>query len=149
LAENAVLVLREPAVTDLVFRFAQTMRGIVFDDAGLDGVCEDAAKQPDSPGRGPGATPYDRFATQLSGLDRGARLPRHDVLENLVDVGLREILDPSRADEWDDVSVDATRVGANGRGFLRTSTLPEDKAGSEVGDVQRAQFPHRDRLVVE
>jgi hypothetical protein len=53
----------------------------------------------------------DGLAAQLLGLDRNPRLSGHDVLEDLIDVGLGEILDPPSPDERNYVTFDTASIG--------------------------------------
>ena len=75
-------------LADIVFRLPQTMGRIGGDDAGFDRVGENAAEEPDGSRRCSGAASDDGLAAQLLRLDRDSRLAGHDVLEDLVDVGL-------------------------------------------------------------
>jgi hypothetical protein len=122
------------------------MGGIVFNDASLDGVGEDAAEEPDRSGRGSRATSDDRLAAQFACLDGSPRLSSHDVFEDFVNVGFGEILHPSCADERDDVPVDAACIGADRCRLFRTSTFAQDKTGSKVGDVETTEFLDGDCL---
>src|SRR5260221_13135069 len=91
------------------------MGRVAFNDAGLDGVGEDPAEKTNGPRSRSSATSDDGLSAQLLGLDRNPRLSGHDVLEDLVDVGLGEVLDPSRSQKWNDVALDAARVGGDCR----------------------------------
>jgi len=71
------------------------MRRVAFNDAGFDGVGKDAAEKTNGPRSRSSATSDDGLSAQLLGLDRNPRLSGHDVLEDLVDVGLGEVLEPS------------------------------------------------------
>jgi hypothetical protein len=47
------------------------------------------------------------------------------------------------------VPLDATRVGGDGRRFLRSSAFPENEAGLQIREIPDAQLLHSDRLVIE
>src|SRR5690606_19877904 len=85
-AQNPVLGFAEPTVADLVFRFAKTMRWVVFDHPGLDRIGEDAAKQAHGPDRGTATAANDSFAPELLGLHGYPRLAGDDVLHQIVHV---------------------------------------------------------------
>src|SRR5216684_3508647 len=53
----------------------------------------------------------DGLSAQLLGLDRNPCLSGHDVLEDLVDVGLGEILDPPGPYKRNDVTLNAAFFG--------------------------------------
>src|SRR5260370_3769865 len=76
----------------IVLRVANAMGGIALDDARLDGIGKDATKKSHGASGRSRTAPDDCFAAQLLGLDRNPRLSGHDVLEDLVDIGLGEIL---------------------------------------------------------
>jgi hypothetical protein len=86
--------LREPTLSYIVLWLADAMGGVAFDDASVDGIGKDATKKTHG-ARGRSRTaPDDRRCAQLLCLDRNPRLSRHDILEDLVEVGLGEVLDP-------------------------------------------------------
>jgi len=70
------------------------MGRIGFNNAGFDGVGEDTAEKANGTGGRSCTTADDGFSAQLLGLDRNPRLSGHHVLEDLVDVGFGEVLDP-------------------------------------------------------
>jgi hypothetical protein len=70
------------------------MGWVALDDPCLDGVGKDAAEKTNGTRGCSSAASDDGFSAQLLGLDRDPGLSSHDVLEDLVDVGLGEILDP-------------------------------------------------------
>lgn len=96
LTQRPVLRFREPAGADVVLRLPQAMGRIDRYDTGLDGVGENAAKEPDRTCRRSSAATDDGLATQLLRLDRHSRLAGHNVLQDLVDVGLGQVLHASR-----------------------------------------------------
>ena len=71
------------------------MSWIGFDNTRFDGVGEDPAEKTNGAGGRSSAAANDGFSAQLLGLDQSPRLSGHDVLEDFVDIGLGEILDPS------------------------------------------------------
>jgi hypothetical protein len=91
----------------------------------------------------------DRLSAQLLGLDRDLRLSGHDVLENLVDIGLGEILDPPGPYEWNNVTLNAASVGGDRRRLLRSPAFPQDEPGLQIFEIAGTQLLHGDRLVIE
>lgn len=149
LTQGAIFGLRETAVAHVVLRLIQTVGWVAVDDAGLDGVGEDAAQQADRPGRRTRAAADDGLSTQLFRLDGDPRIPGHDVLQHLVYVGLGEVLHPSRADQRNDVPVDAAGIADDGRRLFGAAALAEDEARIEIGQVEGAKLLNGDRLVVD
>ena len=88
LAQRPILRFREPAGADVVLRLPQAVGRIGGDDASFDRIGEDAAEEPDGSRGRSGAAADDRLAAQLLRLDGNSRLAGHDVLQDLVDVGL-------------------------------------------------------------
>ena len=87
------------------------MGRIALNDARFDSIGKDATKKSHG-ARGRSRTaPDDCFAAQLLSLDRNPRFSGHDVLEDLVDVSLRQILDPPGPYEGNDVTLDTASVG--------------------------------------
>src|SRR5579863_7520375 len=101
------------------------MRWVCLDDAGLLSMGKDASEQTDGPRGGADASPHNGFAAQLLSLDTDARLTGHDVLQDLVDVGLDEILHAPRTDERQYMTVYAASVGDDCRRLLWAPALPE------------------------
>ena len=95
------------------------------------------------------APPRTLATTKLLRLDADAGLPGHDVLQDPAYVGLDEILDAARANQRDDVPMDAAGVRYDGRRLLRTSALAEHEARRQVLEIEFAQLLDGDRLVVE
>ena len=87
------------------------MGWIALNDARFDGIGKDATKKSHGARGRSRAAPDDCFAAQLFGLDRNPRFSGHDVLEDLVDVSLRQILDPPGPYEGNDVTLDTASVG--------------------------------------
>src|SRR5262249_10115381 len=81
--------------------------------------------------------------------DTDARLARHDVFQDLVDVGLDQILYAPRANQWHDVTVDAASVGDDGCRLLRAAAFAEYETCFQVAEVEIAQLLDGDRLMVE
>lgn len=89
------------------------MGRVTFNDAGLDGIGENAAEKTYRP-RGRSRTASDNcLSAQLLGLDRNPRLAGHDVFEHFVDVGLGEVLDPSWPQKRDDMALNTASVGGD------------------------------------
>jgi hypothetical protein len=84
---------------------------VTLDDPCLDGVGKNAAEKSNGTRGRSGAASDDGLSAQLLGLDRNPRLSGHDVLEDLIDVGLGEILDPPGPYERNDVTLDTASVG--------------------------------------
>jgi hypothetical protein len=70
------------------------MGRVAFNDAGLDGVGENAAEETNGARSRSSAASDDGLSAQILGLDRNSGLSSHYVFEDLVDVGLGEVLDP-------------------------------------------------------
>ncbi len=87
------------------------MSRVAFNDAGFDGVGENAAEETNGARSRSSAASDDVLSAQLLGLDRNPRLSGHDVLENLVDVGLGEILNSPGPDKRNYVTLNAAGVG--------------------------------------
>ena len=58
-------------------------------------------------------------------------------------------LTPARADEGNDMSLDTTGIGDDGCRLLRAAALAEDEACFQVLEVEGAELPDSDGLVVE
>ena len=86
------------------------MGWVALDDARFDGVGKDATKKTHGARGRSRTTPDNCLAAQLLGLDRNPRLSGHDVLEDLVDVGLGEILNPPSAYERNYVTLNTASV---------------------------------------
>jgi hypothetical protein len=61
-SERAILSFGQAAAADPVLRFANTVRWVCLDDAGLHGIGQDATQQTDGPRGGADASPHNRFA---------------------------------------------------------------------------------------
>jgi hypothetical protein len=84
---------------------------VALDNPCLDGVGKNAAEKTNRTRGRSGATSDGGLSAQLLGLDRNPRFSGHDVLEDLVDVSLRQILDPPGPYEGNDVTRDTASVG--------------------------------------
>ena len=84
---------------------------VTLDDPCLDGVGKNAAEKTNGTRGRSSAASDDGLSAQLLGLDRNPRFSGHDVLEDLVDVSLRQILDPPGPYEGNDVTLDTASVG--------------------------------------
>ena len=89
------------------------MGRVAFDDARVDCVGEDTAEKAHGARGRSSAAANDGLSAQLLGLDRNPRLSGHDVLQDLVDVGFGEFLDPPSPYERNYVTLDAASVGDN------------------------------------
>lgn len=89
------------------------------------------------------------LSTQLLRLDGDARLARHDVLQDLVDVRFGQIFDSACADQRDDVPLDTASVGHDGGWLLRSSALTQNETCVQIGGVEGTKLLDRDGLVVE
>src|SRR5882757_2417736 len=94
--QNSILRLRQSTLSHVVLWLADAMGRVAFDNTRFDGVGKDATKKTDGTRGCSSAASDDGLPPQLLGLDRNPRFSGHDVLENLVDVGLGEILNPVR-----------------------------------------------------
>jgi hypothetical protein len=109
--QYSILRLREPTLPHVVLWLAESR--VALDNPCFDGVGKDAAEKTDGT-RGRSSTASDDgLSAQLLGLDRNPRFSGHNVLENLVDVGLSEILNPPGTYEWNNVTLEAAGVGDN------------------------------------
>jgi hypothetical protein len=95
------------------------------------------------------APPRTMAFAQLLGLDRHPRFPGHNVLEDLVDVGLGEILNSPGPYQRNYVTFDAAGVGDDRRGLLRPPSLSQDESGLKISEIAGAQLLYSDRLVIE
>jgi hypothetical protein len=95
---------------DLLLWLADAMHGILFDDAELDGVRENATEESNRSGCGASSAAHDSPPAQLIGLDVRAGLARHDVLHGLGDVGFGQIPHPPIAEQRNNVALDAPHV---------------------------------------
>ena len=102
------------------------MSRVAFNDAGFDSVGENAAEETNGARSRSSAASDDGLSAQLLGLDRDPRLSSHYVFEDLVDVGLGDVLDPSRSQKWDDVALDTARVGGDCRRLFRSPSFSQD-----------------------
>src|SRR5882757_5254119 len=116
------------------------MSRVAFNDAGFDGVRENAAEETNGARSRSSAASDDGLSAQLLGLDRNPRLSGHDVLEDLVDVGLGEILDSSRSQKWDDVAFNTAGVGGDCRRLFRLPSFTQDEPGLQIGEIAGAQL---------
>jgi hypothetical protein len=82
--ESPVFGFAEPAVADLVFRLAGTMRRAVLDDASFDDIREDSAKQAHRPDRGATTAAKDSLSAQFFGLHGHACLAGDDVVHQVI-----------------------------------------------------------------
>lgn len=85
----------------------------------------------------------------LTRFDVGPRLAVGHVTQKLRDVSLGQILDPTIAEQREDVSANAAPVDVQRGRLLGPSSLPGHQAGLTVGEVAGAEFLDRDRLGVE
>src|SRR6266852_5404791 len=109
--QYSILRLREPTLSHIVLWLADAMGRVALDNPCFVGVGKDATKKTHG-ACGRSCTPLDDcFAAQLFGLDRNPRLSGHNVLEDLVDIGLGEILDPPCPYERNNVALNTTGVG--------------------------------------
>src|SRR5438552_1269545 len=104
------------------------MGRIGFNNARFDGVGEDTAEKANGAGGRSSAAANDRLSAQLLGLDRNPRLSGHDVFEDLVNVGLGEVLDPPCSYERNDMTLNAASVRDNCRRLLRAPSFSQDEA---------------------
>src|SRR5216684_3010660 len=149
LTQYSILRLREPTLSYIVLWLADAMGRIALDDAGFDGVSKDAAEKTHGAGGRSYTAADDRFSTQLLGLDRNLGLSGHDVLEDLVDVGFGEILNPPGPYERNNVTLDAAGVGDDRCRLLRSPAFRQDEPGLQIVEIAGAQLLHGDRLVIE
>ncbi len=108
--QNSILRLRQSALSHVVLWLADAMCRVALDDPCLDGVGKNAAEKTNGTRGRSSAASDDGLSAQLLGLDRNPRLSGHDVLEDLVDVSLRQILDPPGPYEGNDVTLDTAGV---------------------------------------
>lgn len=87
----------------LSFWLADAMRRVALGDSSLDGVGKNAAEKTNGTRGRSIAASDDGLSAQLLGLDRNPCFSGHDVLEDLVDVSVRQILDPPDSYEGNDV----------------------------------------------
>src|SRR5712664_668059 len=109
--QNSILRLRQSTLSHVVLWLADAMCRVALDDPCLDGVGKNAAEKTDGTRGRSSAASDDGLSAQLLGLDRNPRFSGHDVLEDLVDVSLRQILDPPGPYERNDVTLDTASVG--------------------------------------
>ena len=111
--QNSILRLRQSTLSHVVLWLADAMCRVALDDSSLDGVGKNAAEKTNGTRGRSSAASDDGLSAQLLGLDRNPRFSGHDVLKDLVDVGLGEILNPPGTYEWNNVTLDAASVGDN------------------------------------
>src|SRR5258705_7508884 len=109
--QNSILRFRQSTLSHVVLRLADAMGWVALDDPCLDGVGKDAAEKTNGTRGRSSATSDDSLSAQLLSLDRNPRFPGHDVLEDLVDVSLRQILDPPAPYEGNNVTLDTASIG--------------------------------------
>src|SRR6266851_1614397 len=149
LTQYSILRLGKPTLSYIVLWLANAMGRVALDDTGVDGVGKDVAEKTNR-ARGRSRTASDdRLSAQLLGLDRNLRLSGHDVLEDLVDVGLGEVLDPPGPYEWNNVALNAANVSGDRRRLLRSPAFPQDEPGLQIFEIAGTQLLHGDRLVIE
>lgn len=61
-SECAILSFGQAAVANPILRFANPVRWVCLDDAGLNGIGKDASEQANGPRRGANPSPHNRFA---------------------------------------------------------------------------------------
>src|SRR5207245_494835 len=149
LTQYSILRLGKPTLSYVVLWLADAVGRVALDDTDFDGVGKDAAEETNGT-RGRSSTASDdRLSSQFLGLDRDLRLSGHDVLEDLVDVGLGEILDPPGPYERNNVTLNAASVGDDGRRLLRSPAFPQDEPCLQIFEIAGTQLLHGDRLVIE
>src|SRR6266436_8611672 len=111
--QNSILRLRKSTLSHVVLWLADAMCRVALDDPCFDGIGKNAAEKTNGTRGSSSAASDDGLSAQLLGLDRNPRFSGHDVLENLVDVSLRQVLDPPGPYEGNDVTLDAAGVGDN------------------------------------
>ena len=104
------------------------MGRVAFDNTRFDGIGKDAAEKTHGARGRSSAASDDGLSAQLLGLDRNPRLSRHDVLEDFVDVGLGEVLNPPGPYERNNVTFDAAGVGDDRRSFLWAPSFSQDES---------------------
>ncbi len=90
-----------------------------------------------------------RMIAPLVGLLIDPCLARHDVLHGLRDIGLGQIVNPSVAEQRDNVSLDSSHIGEDRRRLLRASSLAQNETLFEVGEIASTEFLDSDRLAIE
>src|SRR5690606_8200399 len=118
LTEYPILRFGQTTRSHIVFRLADAVRRVAVYDPGFDGISENATKQADRSGCGSNSTSHDGLAAELFRFDGHPGLSSHDVLQELVDVSLRKILHAMRADQRDDVPVNAADVDGDSARLL-------------------------------
>src|SRR5258708_14762025 len=108
--QNSILRLRQSTLSHVVLWLADAMCRVDLNDPCLDGVGKNAAEKTNGTRGRSSATSDDGLSAQLLGLDRNPRSSGHDVLKDLVDVSLRQILDPPGPYEGNDVTRDTASV---------------------------------------
>src|SRR6266481_4423024 len=125
--QNSILRLRQPPLSHVVFWLADAVCRVALDDPCLDGVGKNAAEKTNSTRGRSSPASDDGLSAELLGLDRNPRLSGHDVLEDLVDVGLGEVLDPSRSQKWDAMALNTAGVGGDSRRFFWPPSFAQDE----------------------
>lgn len=139
-AKRPVLGFAEPPVSNFILRFAQSVRWVVFDNARLDGIREDAANKPHRSDRSARPAADDRLATQFVGHDGHPRLASDDVLHQIIHVRLGDVSHAPGSEKGNDVPPQTAHISCNGCFFFWAAAFAENEPSFHICDVLFAKL---------